>query len=70
MKTMFEHDLVRRLYYRDGLSKHEMAEHDNRLPAYRLKNANLRLSACVEDIDYRHPRWLNKTLILFLADGQ
>ena len=25
MKTMFEYDLVRRLYYRDGLSKHEIS---------------------------------------------
>jgi transposase len=25
MKTMFEYDLVRRLYYREGLSRHEIA---------------------------------------------
>jgi|GEM_PF-6874230 len=46
----------------------EVTERDNRRPAYRLKNARLRLSACVENIDYRHPRGLDKSLILSLAD--
>ena len=48
----------------------EVTERDNRRLTYRLKNAKLRLSACVEDIDYRHPRGLDKSLILSLADGQ
>ncbi len=35
-----------------------------------LKMAKLRHPACLEDIDYRHPRGLNKQVILELADTQ
>lgn len=44
------------------------AEQDNRRLQTRLKKAKLRLSACVEDIDYRHSRGLNKTLARTLAE--
>ena len=42
---------------------------DRRLTT-RLRHAKLQLSACVEDIDYRHPRGLDKALMLRLASCQ
>jgi DNA replication protein DnaC len=35
-----------------------------------LQRAKLRQSACVEDLDYRHPRGLDKSLMTRLAQGQ
>jgi DNA replication protein DnaC len=37
---------------------------------YRLRKARLRQHACIEDIDYRHPRGLDKRLVRQLASGQ
>lgn len=45
----------------------EACERDNRRLTYRLRNAKLRLAACIEDIDYRHPRGLDKSVMLQLA---
>ena len=45
------------------------ARSDRRLTT-RLRQAQLRLSASLEDIDYRHPRGLDKSLILRLASCQ
>ncbi len=42
-------------------------EQDNRRLQTRLKKAKLRQSACVEDIDYRQPRGLDKTVMRSLA---
>lgn len=36
----------------------------------KLKNAKLREPACLEDIDYRHPRGLDRSLIERLATGR
>lgn len=48
----------------------EMTErHDRRLQT-RLRQAKLRLNASLEDIDYRHPRGLDKSLMLSLASCQ
>jgi DNA replication protein DnaC len=48
----------------------EMTErHDRRLKT-RLRQAKLRLSAALEDIDYRHPRGLDKSLMTSLASCQ
>jgi len=48
----------------------EMTErHDRRLKT-RLRQAKLRLSAALEDIDYRHPRGLDKSLMIALASCQ
>ena len=48
----------------------EMTErHDRRLKT-RLRQAKLRLSASIEDIDYRHPRGLDKSLMMSLASCQ
>ena len=49
----------------------EEAERNDRRLTYRLRNARLRhADACVEDVDYRTPRRLDKTLFQQLARGQ
>ena len=48
----------------------ELTERDNRRLKTRLGRAKLRHSAAVEDIDYRHPRGLDKSLITKLATCQ
>lgn len=45
------------------------ARADRRLQS-RLRQARLKQRACLEDIDYRHPRGLDKALILTLQDCQ
>jgi len=45
----------------------EMTERENRRLGIRLKNARLRERACLEDIDYRHHRGLDKSLMTKLA---
>ena len=45
----------------------EMTERDNRRLKTRLHQAKLRQSACLEDLDYRHPRGLAKALMTRLA---
>lgn len=48
----------------------ELTERENRRLATRLRMAKLRLSASIEDIDYRQPRGLDKQLVLSLASNQ
>ena len=49
----------------------EQAERDDRRLTYRLRNAKLRHpEAAIEDVDYRSPRRLDKTLFQQLARGQ
>jgi DNA replication protein DnaC len=48
----------------------ELTERDNRRLATRLRFARLRQEACLEDIDFRAPRGLDKSLLLSLADGR
>lgn len=45
----------------------EATERENRRLKTRLKKARLRQQACIEDIDYRHPRGLDKSLMAQLA---
>ena len=45
----------------------EMTERLDRRLTTRLQQAKLRLHACLEDIDYRHARGLDKSLLLRLA---
>jgi len=45
----------------------EYTERENRRLQTRLKRARLRQAATIEDIDYRHPRGLDKSLMLSLA---
>jgi DNA replication protein DnaC len=48
----------------------EVTERRNRKLQTLLKKAKLRLNASIEDIDYRHPRDLDKSLVLSLAACQ
>jgi DNA replication protein DnaC len=48
----------------------EMTYRDNRRMTSRLRRAKLRHNACIEDIDYKHPRGLDKALIQSLSSCQ
>jgi DNA replication protein DnaC len=48
----------------------EMTEREDRRLAARLRKAKLRVHACVEDIDFRHKRGLDKSLVMSLAGGE
>lgn len=48
----------------------EMIDRQNRRFKTRLSKAKLRQSACLEDIDFRHPRGLDKSVMMQLASGQ
>jgi len=48
----------------------EMTEREDRRLKTRLRQAKLKQTACVEDIDYRQPRGLDKSLLLDLAGCQ
>ncbi len=45
----------------------ELTERENRRIQTRLRQAKLRQQACMEDIDYRHPRGLDKSLMHSMA---
>jgi len=51
------------------LVEREVLHRENRRLARLLKAARLRVPACVEDIDYRHPRGLEKSRMAALAGG-
>jgi IstB-like ATP binding protein len=51
------------------VDRESTARADRRLKT-RLHQAKLRQTACIEDIDYRHPRGLDKSLVLSLATCQ
>jgi hypothetical protein len=48
----------------------EMIERENRRLKTRLSKARLRINACVEDVDFRHRRDLDKSMFLQLAGCQ
>jgi DNA replication protein DnaC len=48
----------------------EILHRDNRRLSRLLKTAKLRLNACVEDIDYRHPRGIDRSFMSTLASCQ
>ena len=48
----------------------ERTESDTRRLTTRVRQAKLRQTDCIEDIDYRHPRGLDKTLMARLATCQ
>jgi DNA replication protein DnaC len=48
----------------------ELTEREDRRLQTRLRQARLRQNACLEDIDYRAPRGLDKAVITQLATGQ
>lgn len=45
----------------------EMIDRENRRLETRLRKAKLRVQACVEDIDFRQRRGLDKSLVMSLA---
>jgi hypothetical protein len=49
------------------LADAESAHRDNKKLQLRLKSAKLRQQACIESVDYCHPRSLSKTMMLDLA---
>ena len=62
---------ISKLSFEDRLAllvDREMTERENRRLKTRLRKAKLRQNACIEDIDFRHPRGLDKTLFMQLAD--
>src|SRR5436190_1267458 len=52
------------------LADAEWVSRENRKLTARLKAAKLKLPACVEDVDYRHPRGLTKTLLVDLGTSR
>lgn len=50
------------------LADREAADRETRRLKTRLRKAKLRQNACIEDIDFRYPRGLDKSLITRLAD--
>jgi len=48
----------------------ELTYRDNRRMTSRLRRAKLRHNACLEDIDYRHPRGLDKSLMTSMVTCQ
>ena len=48
----------------------EAQDRDNRRLARNLQTAKLRADACVEDIDFRHPRGLDRGQLLALAEAR
>ena len=48
----------------------ELTERHSRQLTNRLRRARLRHRACIEDIDFRQPRGLDRDLVLSLADGR
>ena len=52
------------------LLDHEMAVRETRRMKARLSKAKLRQDGSIEDIDFRHPRGLDKSLVLRLSDCQ
>ena len=64
---------VRTLTFEERLAllvDRELTERHARQLTNRLRRAKLRHCACIEDIDFRQPRGLDKALVLALADGR
>ena len=77
MATAFEQQLAQpaseELSFEDRfalLLDQEILYRDNRRLVRLLKAAKLRLNACVEDIDYRHPRGIERPLLSALSSCQ
>ena len=47
----------------------EITERDNRRLSSRLRQAKLKHLACVEDINYRHPRGLDRSMLVTLSSN-
>lgn len=51
------------------LVDHELLYRDNRRLSRLLKTAKLRQSACIEEIDYQHPRGIDRSYLTSLGHG-
>jgi DNA replication protein DnaC len=77
MRTAFEEQMqtvdIDQLNFEERMGllvDREMTERENRRFKTRLTKAKLRQQACVEDVDFRHKRGLDKSLFMQLADCQ
>ena len=73
LKEQLEMDDIDSMSFEERLAlllDREANVRDNRRLQTRLRKAKLRQNACVEDIDFRHPRGLDKSVITKLADCQ
>jgi DNA replication protein DnaC len=75
MLTAFEEQMqmadIEKITFQDRLAllvDREMTVRENRRLKTRLRKAKLREDACIEDVDFRHPRGLDKSLFISLAD--
>ena len=70
LHEQLEMDEIETMSFEQRLSlllERELTERSNRRLQTRLRKAKLRQSASVEDIDFRHPRGLDKSLLLRLS---
>lgn len=70
LATQASHPDVQSLSFEERLGllvDQEWAFRDNRRLARQLKEAKLRVPACTEDIDYQHPRTLDRAVMRSLA---
>ncbi len=70
LRQQREQPVTQELAFEDRLAlllEREILHRENRRLDRLLKTARLRVSACIEDIDYRHPRGLEKPRIAALA---
>ena len=73
LREQFQNQAATTLSFEERLGlliDREMSERENKRLATRLRTAKLRISAAIEDIDFRQPRGLDKSLVLSLASNQ
>jgi len=73
LREQFQNQAATTLSFEERLGlliDREMTERENKRLATRLRTAKLRISAAIEDIDFRQPRGLDKALVLSLASNQ
>lgn len=73
LKEQMEMDDIKDMSFEERLAlllDREANVRENRRLQTRLRKAKLRQNACIEDIDFRHPRGLDKSVITKLADCQ
>ena len=73
LREQFQNQAATTLSFEERLGlliDREMSERENKRLVTRLRTAKLRVSAAVEDIDFRQPRGLDKSLVLSLASNQ
>lgn len=73
LREQFQNQAATTLSFEERLGlliDREMSERENKRLVTRLRTAKLRVSAAIEDIDFRQPRGLDKSLVLSLASNQ